>query len=202
MYSALCRGHLRVVAVPALAAAAGLLVAGCGGGGGNSKPAPPKPVKKTFTATADAYVRATDPGTNFGKNTELRVDGSPPVRTYIQFQPFSIPGRVERATLRVYPLSTSADGFQVRGISRSWSESKLTFDNAPSPGRVINLSGSLSRNNWHSTDVTKLLRSPDGTVGLVLVSLGPTEISLASRERAGRAPQLVIESRPPAKSSS
>jgi len=200
MHSALCGRRLRVLAVPALAAAAGLLAAGCGGG--NGKPAPPKLIKNTFKATADTYVRATDPKTNFGKNTELRVDGTPPVRTYIQFQPFSIAGKVARATLRVYPLSTSADGFQVRGISRAWSESKLTFDNAPPPGRVINLSGSLSRDNWHSTDVTKLLRTPDGTVGLVLVSLGPTEIALASRERASRAPQLVIESRPPAKSSS
>jgi hypothetical protein len=200
MHSALCRRHLRVIAIPALVAGAALLQAGCGGG--SSKPAPPKLVKKTFTATADSYVRATDPKTNFGKNTELRVDGSPPVRTYIQFQPFGISGRVARATLRVFPLATSADGFQVRGITRAWSESRLTYDNAPSPGRVINLSGSLSRENWHSTDVTKLLRSPDGTVGLALVSLGPTEIALASRERSGRAPQLVIESRRPAKSSS
>ena len=196
MPPALCRRHLRVVAIPALVAS-GLLLVGCGGGKGKSEP--PKVVKKTFTATADAYVRATDPKTNFGKNTELRVDGSPPVRTYIQFQPFGIPA-VKRATLRVYSLSTSADGFQVRGIPRAWSESKLTYDNAPRPAKVINLSGSLAKGEWQSIDVTKLLRSPDGTVGLVLVSLGPTEIALASRERTGRAPQLVVESTPPAKS--
>jgi hypothetical protein len=189
---------MRVVAIPALVAVAALLLTGCGGGNGSS--APPKLVKKTFTATGDSYVRATDPTTNFGKNTELRVDGSPPVRTYIQFQPFGISGRVERATLRLYPLATSADGFQVRGISKAWSESRIDYDNAPHPGKVIDLSGSLSKGNWQTTDVTKLLRSPDGTVGLALVSLGPTEIALASREMQGRAPQLVIESEPAAKS--
>jgi hypothetical protein len=197
MHSTLCGRPLRVV-LPALVGAAALLQAGCGGGNGKSEA--PKVVKKTFTATADSYVRATDPKTNFGKNTELRVDGSPAVRTYIQFQPFSISGKVERAMLRVYSLSTSADGFQVRAISRPWSESKLTFDNAPPPGKVINLSGSLSNGAWRSIDVTKLLHSSDGTVGLALVSLGPTEIALASRERANRAPQLVVESKPPAKS--
>ena len=200
MHSTLCGRPLRLVAIPALLAATALLQAGCGGGNGKSQP--PKLVKKTFKATADAYVRATDPKTNFGKNTELRIDGSPPVRTYIQFQPFGVSRPVDRATLHVYSRSTSADGFQVRGIARAWSESRLTFDNAPRPGRVINLSGSLSKDAWRSIDVTKLLRTPDGTVGLALVSLGPTEIALASREMARRAPQLVIESRPPAKSSS
>jgi hypothetical protein len=176
-----------------------LAAAGCGGG---HKAAPPKVVSHTFVATGDAYIRKTEPGTNFGKNTELRIDGSPPVRTYIQFQPFAVPGRIERALLRVYPLSTSGDGFQVRTIMGAWSESRINFKNAPKPARVINISGPLAKDTWHEIDVTKLLRTPDGTVGLVLVSLGPTEIALASRETPNRAPQLIIKSTPPAKGSS
>jgi hypothetical protein len=176
----------------ALAVAVGLLAAGCGGGKGKAEPS--KLVSKTFVSFADSYVRARDPRTNFGKNTELRVDGSPPVRAYLAFQPFGISGRIERATLRVYPLSTSNDGFQVRSTAGSWSETRITFANAPAVGKVIGPSGSLSKGHWRSIDVTPLVRSPTLTVRLALVALGPTEIALAGREMSSRAPQLIVES--------
>ena len=182
--------------VAALAAAVGLVAAGCGGG--SSKAEPPKLVSKTFTSVGDSYVRSTEPHGNFGKNTELRIDATPPVRAYIQFMPFGIQGRIKRATLKVFPLSTSTDGFQVRSVSGPWSESRLTFENAPAVGRVINLSGVLSKGVSRSIDVTSLVRSPESTVGLALVALGPTEIAVASRERGGRGPRLVIESSRPA----
>jgi hypothetical protein len=179
--------------VAALAVGAALLAAGCGGG--NGKAEPPKLVSKTFVSFGDSYVRATEPRANYGKNTELRVDGSPTVRTYLAFQPFGLPGKIVTATLRFYALSTSTDGFQVRSTSGSWSESRLTFDNAPSVGKVIGLSGSLSKDHWRSIDVKGLVRSPTATVRMALVSLGPTELALASRETPSRAPQLIFESR-------
>ena len=185
-------GPLRA-SVAALAVGAALLAAGCGGG--NGKGEPPKVVTKTFVSFGDSYVRATEPRANYGKNTELRVDGSPPVRAYIQFQPFGLSGKVERAILRFYALSTSTDGFQVKSTSGSWSEARLTFDNAPSVGKVIGLSGSLSKDHWREIDVTRLVRSATETVRLALVALGPTELALASRETPNRAPQLIVESR-------
>jgi len=178
----------------ALAVLVGLLAAGCGGG--NSKAEPSKLVSKTFVSFADSYVRAADPRANYGKNLELRVDGQPPARAYLAFQPFGLAGKVEHATLRVYPLSTSSDGFQVRSISGSWSENRINFDNAPGVGKVINLSGPFSRDHWRDIDVTELVRSPNLTVRLALVALGPTEIALASRERSDRAPRLVVVAQP------
>lgn len=179
--------------VAALAVGVGLLAAGCGGG--NGKTPPSKLVSKTFVSFGDSYVRAREPGANFGKNTELRIDGTPSVRAYLEFQPFGISGKIERATLRFYPLSTSNDGFQVQSTSGSWSETRITFDNAPRVGKVIGPSGSLSKGHWRSIDVTRLVHSPTLTVRLALVALGPTEIALASREMVNRAPQLIIESR-------
>jgi hypothetical protein len=198
MLSALCRRHRRpdvIVAysVAALVASVGLAAAGCGGG--NGKTGPPKVVSKTFKSFGDSYVRETEPRTNFGKNTELRVDGSPAARAYMEFQPFGVSRKVERAMLRVYPLSTSNDGFQVRSISEPWSESRINFDNAPPVGKVINVSGPLVKDHWSSVDITKLVRSPNETLRLALVTLGPTELAIASRETPNKAPQLVIESR-------
>jgi hypothetical protein len=215
MPTALCRRHRRrdvVVAtttrpvpkgpriapgtVGALAAALTVALAflGAGCGGGNDKTKPTKLVSKTFVAFGDSYVRANEPRANFGKNSELRVDGTPAARAYLQFQPFGISGRIERAVFRFYPLSTSSDGFQVRSISRAWSEARIDFDNAPAVGRVINFSASLSKDHWKQIDVTPLVRSPSLTVRLALVALGPTEIAIASRETAERAPQLIVES--------
>jgi hypothetical protein len=177
----------------ALAVAVGLLAAGCGGGNGKAEPAPL--VSKTFVSFGDSYVRAVEPGGNFGKNTELRVDGQPPVRAYLEFQPFGLSGKIVSATLRFYPLSTSNDGLQVRSTSGSWSENRITFGNAPAVGKVIGLSGSLSKGHWRSIDVKGLVRSPTETVRMALVALGPTEIALASREMSNRAPQLIVETR-------
>lgn len=197
-----CTGGRRVASraalglVAAFTAAVGLVAAGCGGG--SSKAEPPKLVSKSFTSVADSYVRSTQPHGNFGKNTELRIDATPEVRTYIRFMPFGISGRIERATLRVYALSMSTDGFQVRSVSGPWSESRLTFANAPAVGRVIDLSGVLSKDRWHSVDVTSLVRSRGSRFGLALVALGPTEIAVASRETPGQAPRLIIETRRPA----
>jgi hypothetical protein len=179
--------------IAALAVVVGLLAAGCGDGNGKAEPSPL--VSTTFVSFGDSYVRATEPRGNFGKNTELRVDGEPPARAYLQFQPFGISGKIVSATLRFYPLSTSTDGFQVRSTSGSWSETRITFDNAPAVGKVIGLSGSLSKDHWRSIDVKQLVRSPTATVRMALVALGPTEIALASREMTNRAPQLIVESR-------
>lgn len=96
--------------------------------------------------------------------------------------------------MSVYPLSTSADGFQVRSTSGPWTESGITFANAPPVGKVVNLSGPLSKDSRQSIDVTQLVRSPGETLRLALVGLGPTEIALGSRETPSRAPRLVIES--------
>ena len=214
MPTALCRRHRRDVVVAsttrpspkgplvapttvgtlvaALAVAGTLLASGCGGGNGKNNST--KLVSKTFRAFGDSYVRANEPGANFGKNSELRVDGMPAARAYVQFQPFGISGHIERAIFRFFPLSTSNDGFQVRSISRAWSETRIDFDNAPPVGKVINFSGSLSKDHWREIDVTRLVRSTTLTVRLALVALGPTEIAIASRETRSHAPQLVVES--------
>jgi len=39
----------------------------------------------TFTASADAYVVATSPSTNFGGQTDLRAGSSPDTRSYLTF---------------------------------------------------------------------------------------------------------------------
>jgi hypothetical protein len=170
------------------------------GGSGKSSPKP-QTVAKTFVSIADSYVRGGQPGVNFGKTTQLRVDATPRTSAYIKFQPYGLSAPIARATLRVYALTTSSDGFEVRKALGDWSESGLTFANAPPAGRVVNLSGSFAKDGWQEIDVTRAVRSPLAPVALVLTPIGPTQLAIASRESGAKAPQLVIEARAPRKKS-
>jgi hypothetical protein len=100
-----------------------------------------------------------------------------------------------RATLRVYALTTSGDGFEVRRVVRTWSEPALTYRTAPLPGTVVTLSGPFARDSWLSIDVTHAVHSRTAAVAFAITPLGPTQLALASREDKKRAPELVLQTR-------
>jgi hypothetical protein len=165
----------------------------CGGGkNGQTTSALPPTAQRTFVALADTYVRANEPLASFGKNGELRVDDTPIARSYIRFEIFGISGAIARATLRLYTLTSSGDGFQVRASANSWIESTTTYRNAPAVERLIAQSGSFFAGQWVSIDVTPAVRSRSMTLDLALVGIGARQLAVASRERTGHPPQLVI----------
>jgi hypothetical protein len=165
----------------------------CGGGKNGQTTSTLQPTRqKTFVALADTYVRANEPLANFGKNGELRVDDTPIATSYIRFDIFGIPGSIVRATLRLYTLTNTGDGFQVRASENSWVESRMTYRTAPAVGRLIAQSGSFFAGQWVSIDVTSAVRSGSMTVDLALVGIGERQLAVASRERTGHAPQLVV----------
>jgi hypothetical protein len=164
----------------------------CGGGKNGQTTSTLQPTTQTFVALADTYVRANEPLASFGKNGELRVDDTPVARSYIRFEIFGIPAAIARATLRLYTLTSSGDGFQVRASGNSWIESRTTYRNAPAVGRLVAQSGSFFAGQWVSIDVTPAVRSRSMTLDLALVGIGARQLAVASRERAGHPPQLVI----------
>ena len=86
----------------------------------------------TFTAGADAYVSAAKAATNYGRASELSVDGSPVKRAYVRFVVAGVAGRPSRATLRVYATSPSRNGLAVSRVAEDgWAEQSLTWSNAP-----------------------------------------------------------------------
>jgi len=201
------------------AIAAALLVAAAACGGGDDRPAKalkppttratstttgattstrttPKVVSRTFISTGDAYVRQDEPTTTFGNTAELRIDASPSARAYIRFQPVGVQGKIEAATLRVYALTTSGNGFEIHGTTANWSEAGITFANAPPPGASIGPSGPLIAGSWVMVDVSSLVSSATSSVNVVLTGSGSTSLALASREQHQRAPRLIITSTP------
>jgi hypothetical protein len=152
----------------------------------------------TFSPIADAYVNESSPGTNYGASTQLRTDGSPLVRSYLRFDVRNLTGRVTRATLRVYATSALSLGYDMRAVTDSaWGETTINYNNAPTFGGAIGVSGPVSAGGWTNVDVTSLITG-DGVYNLALTSSSSTALSLASREAAAaNRPQLIVEAQIP-----
>jgi hypothetical protein len=150
----------------------------------------------TFTPTADAYVYSINPTTNFGGLTVLRADASPDMRSYLRFNLQGLTGTVKRATLRVFANSASTSGITIYGVSdNTWTESTITYNNAPPIGSPIGSFRPVSAGSWVSIDLTAYLTGA-GIYNLALTTPGSTAISLASRQAGANAPQLIVETGP------
>jgi hypothetical protein len=147
-----------------------------------------------FTPVADAYVSGTRPDRNFASTPGLRTRGSrKPELSYLRFVVAQLPGAVTAARLRLYAETSSRIGYAVRTVAAgSWTEDKITYKTAPTPGPVVAASGPVSGDTWTSVDVTRLVNA-DGAVNLVLTSDDGSASLYASRETGVTAPQLVVE---------
>jgi parallel beta-helix repeat protein len=154
--------------------------------------APPGPAVETFVPRDDAQVTESSPTTNYGTQTTLRVDASPVTRSYLKFDVTGITGAISSARLRVHANSSSAAGFHVHGAGdTTWSESTLTYSNAPPFGAAAGSSGSFASGVYAGVDVTSLVTG-NGTYTFVLSTSSTTAVSLASKESTEQ-PQLVLE---------
>ncbi|HEX8099055.1 MAG TPA: DNRLRE domain-containing protein, partial [Actinomycetota bacterium] len=99
----------------------------------------------TFNPVADSYVNSASPSTNYGGSTRLRVDASPKIRSFLRFSVQGISGSVSKATLRLYAVDGSSDGYKVRSVSdTTWGETGITYNNAPAfSSPVLGKSGSI-----------------------------------------------------------
>jgi hypothetical protein len=149
---------------------------------------------QTVAATADAFVNAASPDSNYGGDARLYTDGSPVFRSYLRFDLSGLAGRVvTKATLQIHAETDGATGetIEVRGADSSWTEDGITYENAPSPGAIIDSAGQVSAGSWVSLDVTPLV-SANGAATFVVDSQDDTRIRFASRETS-TPPRLVVE---------
>src|SRR5512132_1311951 len=78
----------------------------------------------TIGAEADSYVNYSAPTTNYGTATQLRVDASPDVRSFVRFTVTGLNGQtVSQALLQIYANSSSSVGISAASVADdSWSE--------------------------------------------------------------------------------
>lgn len=154
------------------------------GGGG--------PAVLTLTPVADSYVHQTNVATNYGSSASLRVDASPVLRTYMTFQVSGLAGTPTDVRLRIFASSGSSSGHSVLAVAdTSWSESTITFANAPATGATYAASGAFGSGTWVEVVLPAGAITGDGTYSFALDTANNTAISYASRESAND-PQLVI----------
>lgn len=157
---------------------------------------PPTPVTTAFTfaPVADAYISKPMPASNFGASNMLRLYGGPLGASYLRFEVQNLPSTVVRATLRLYANNSSISGYQVHAVTdNAWSESTLTFGNAPLIGELITSSQPFEAKQWTSADLTSLVKG-NGTYNIVLITFNANPFSLASRNAIlPFRPQLVVD---------
>ena len=146
----------------------------------------------TVAPVADSWANSDAATKNYGSDTTLRVDDSPVRHVYLRFDLQSLSGSVARATLRLYSSDESTRGYQAWSTSGDWSESSLTWLNAPPAGTLLGESGSFEANTWTSVDVSRMVTGA-GVYNIELTTISPNSKHFASREAGANAPQLVVE---------
>ena len=143
---------------------------------------PPPPTTLTFIPPHDAWVRSSSPSSNFGARPELSVrGGNQTTRSYLKFNVSGVTGAVQSATLRLRVIDAGPDGGSVfsvsnnfAGTSTPWTESGLTWNNAPAPsGSALDAAGSVSVNTWVELDVTSAITG-NGTFSFALTGARTT----------------------------
>jgi hypothetical protein len=157
-------------------------------GGGSAATA----ASTTVTPAADAHVQADFPTTNYGSATALRIDGSPVANGYLRFAVSGTVGTVSKATLRLFARTTASTPVDAYSVAdTSWTESAITYSNAPPIGAKIASSGAQTSGQWASIDVTSVVKG-NGTYSFALKTTSSTSRSFDSKEGTNK-PELVVE---------
>ena len=150
----------------------------------------------SFVPAADSYVNESNTTMNYGMVTNLRVDGSPIIRSYLRFDVQGLSGTITRVTLRLFTNTSSGAGYEVHSVTdNTWNELTINHTNAPAMDGITATSGPFGASAWTTVDMTPLVTG-NGSYNLALTTTGGTAFSLASREAGANAPQLVIETTP------
>jgi len=145
----------------------------------------------TFSPIADTYVSEENPTTNYGASP-LRTDGSPIKTSYLRFNVQGV-GVVQSAILRIFAETDNSIGFDVRGVSdNTWSESIITYADAPPFGGILGSSGIIIGGNWYNIDVSSSIPPGNGLVSFALTSTS-TRATRYSSSNGTNPPQLVVQ---------
>ena len=157
------------------------------------------PSERTLAPTEDARVKSSDPNGVFGDEDPLWVDDDSTVyRSYLTFDVPPLGGAVRSAVLRMFATNGSEDGVAIHAVSASyagtslpWSETALSWNNAPSiEGPALDSAGSVGIGQWIELDVTAAVQGNE-LASFGLVGLGSDSARFSSKEGA-ESPELVI----------
>src|SRR5688500_17470028 len=145
----------------------------------------------TVLASSDSYVDSALPTSNFGSRTSYPVDNSPQQTAYLKFD---IPSGTDLSggvKLKLFAQSNHSTGVTSYSVANTtWTETGITYDNAPNVGAASGKSGPLVASTWAEIDVASAVVST-GKVSLALKTASNTALRITSREGTNK-PRLVI----------
>ncbi len=144
-----------------------------------------------FSPTDDAYVQQNTPSTNYGTSTEIDVDNSPVKNILLKFN-VQVTGTISAATLRLFQVDASDLGGDFHTAPSNWTETSVTWDNAPAANPTVFFSlESVSSNTWYEVDMTQVVTG-NGLVSLRITSTSSDGSHFSSKE--GQHPSQLIVS--------
>ena len=150
----------------------------------------------TYTTTsfviptsADALVRWNKATKNFGTTSELQVR-SGQYRSYLKFVVTGLSAAPSAAKLRLWVTDASTNGGSCSLVSNSWTETGITWNNAPAVGTTISNVGAAALGTWVECDVVSVI-SGNGTYSFAIAGGNNDAAVYASRETAND-PVLVL----------
>jgi len=163
-------------------------------------PAPPG-LTHIFGPTDDAFVEQGAPNTNLGTEARLIVDASPTENLLLRFDVATGGCDITSAKLRLTVGASIGDGSPKGGsfsttVTSGWSESTVTWANAPPAGpTVVGSLGAVSPGQTYGVDVSSAVTA-DGPVSLRAASTASSAARYVSKEGSSTfGPRLVVTCR-------
>lgn len=147
------------------------------------------PSSITFTPTADAFVRRSSPGTNYGKATNIRAFYGAE-RSYLKFTVSGLTGPATDTRLRLWVTDGSSSGITVYRAGTSWTETGVTWRNKPGLIAKRATASHATLGTWLELDLGTVI-SGNGTYSFAILGNAATSTRFASRE-TGLDPQLIV----------
>lgn len=147
----------------------------------------------TIGAQADAYVKQSNPTTNYGTASTLLAQGTPLGFTTLSYIRFQVPDVVyDQVILSVYNQGAGSHYFALYEAqsTTTWSETLITYQNRPALGQLIVADG-IWGYDWIRIDVTDFVNAGE-TVTFVLTHSQNSPLTFSSREVSGQAPMLSL----------
>lgn len=170
-----------------------------GAGGDDADPVvievrpPAGPPGVTFAALDDSFVDKATPNTARGtiaSLADIRTDTNRQ-RSYLKFTVTGLTGTVSSVRLRLWVIDGTDDGAAWYATGNGWSESTLTWNNAPLvTGGVLADPGVVTIGTWLELDVTAYVRG-NGTFSFGAIPMSANAEKFSSAE-GSTPPQLVV----------
>ena len=152
------------------------------------------PADEALSPNDDTYIDESNPSQVFGASLELRVDGGNQEIAFLKFDLSSVAAPVDVAMLKLYITNGSTGQQFVHEVSdNSWTESSLTWNNAPALGQEIGLTTGGEKDGILYVEVTDYINGKiGGLASLAFQSLDTDQLYFSSSEASYFPTRLVL----------